>query len=245
MHSFCVQEQIAGPRQCTKLPSSLLPRDTKSTSQQLALLDRLICSSTVLEALQAVSRPSTRCSHPSAGVQLCASCHASLLSRSALLSAACSRLQRGRLPGCTSRRASDYREGPLAVQKIQSLFGGTAQDGYAVLTTHRLLWIDTAKAPEAGASCCLLLSTVKHVQSKSSHIFGTPKVRLEVHVSHDSKPVPGASFLPADLHDMWRMPETLRVSQWQATHKHLHGRQSCLPRNHLDRKSATLPGCSL
>ncbi|KAK9803478.1 hypothetical protein WJX73_006449 [Symbiochloris irregularis] len=89
----------------------------------------------------------------------------------------------------------------LLVDRVDMQFEGSGgppgqlkpkhEDGYAVLTTHRLMWIDSARAPAAGASCGLSLSCVQHVQSKASHIFGTPKLRAQVHVSRDNTPVPG------------------------------------------------------
>lgn len=90
----------------------------------------------------------------------------------------------------------------LLVSQVDLQFDGTGgppgqlkakhEDGYAVLTTHRLLWLDAAKAPAAGASCSLPLSAVQHVHSKASHIFGTPKLRVQVFVNEDRKPVEGA-----------------------------------------------------
>ena len=74
-------------------------------------------------------------------------------------------------PACSCRNGADVTQPSL-------------QDGYAVVTTHRLLWIDAAAAPSAGASCSLPLAAVQHVQLKGRMLakmpLGTPKIHITV-----------------------------------------------------------------
>ena len=60
-----------------------------------------------------------------------------------------------------------------------------------MLTTHRILWIDAAAAPSAGASCSLPLSAVRQLYLKG-RILATPKIHISVHLSHDGRAVSGA-----------------------------------------------------
>lgn len=60
--------------------------------------------------------------------------------------------------------------------------------GRATVTTHRLLWLDTAAAPNRGASCQLPLSAVQEVQLKASMMFRSPKIRVMVCVDEHGQP---------------------------------------------------------
>jgi hypothetical protein len=61
------------------------------------------------------------------------------------------------------------------------------QSGYAVVTSHRLLWIDAAATPGPGRSCHLPLDTIHSVQKRVQYTINliNPKVRLEVKVFVD------------------------------------------------------------
>ena len=59
-----------------------------------------------------------------------------------------------------------------------------------MLTTHRLMWIDAAAAPSAGASCSLPLSAVRQLFLKG-RILATPKIHVHVHTSYDGRVVAG------------------------------------------------------
>lgn len=54
------------------------------------------------------------------------------------------------------------------------------QGGYAIITSHRLLWIDAASAPAPGRSCCLPLSMVAGATKRVQYGLNimAPKVRL-------------------------------------------------------------------
>eukprot|EP00775_Hariotina_reticulata_P005632 gene5632-5871_t len=84
------------------------------------------------------------------------------------------------------------------------------QGGYAVVTSQRLIWIDSAASPAAGRSCHLALdcihSTRKHVQYGLNLM--NPKVRLEVKVYVDlsakptNRPAGAGSSTGAGPHSM-------------------------------------------
>ena len=71
------------------------------------------------------------------------------------------------------------------------------QDGFAILTTHRLIWVDAARAPAPGASCFVYLSAVESVQLRASHAWRSPKLRVRVHLDHQGRPTTGAHVPPA------------------------------------------------
>ncbi|WIA08844.1 hypothetical protein OEZ85_008265 [Tetradesmus obliquus] len=66
------------------------------------------------------------------------------------------------------------------------------QNGYAVVTSHRVLWIDAGARPAPGRSCCLPLESI-HSSSKRVQ-YGlnlmNPKVRLELKVYVDLRSQP-------------------------------------------------------
>jgi hypothetical protein len=66
------------------------------------------------------------------------------------------------------------------------------QNGYAVVTSHRVLWIDAGASPAPGRSCCLPLESI-HSSSKRVQ-YGlnlmNPKVRLELKVYVDLRSQP-------------------------------------------------------
>lgn len=66
------------------------------------------------------------------------------------------------------------------------------QDGYVILTTQRLIWIDSLATPHAGRSSQLPLVAVHGSFRKTTFGFN-PKVRLEIRVykSVDNKPIQG------------------------------------------------------
>ncbi|GBF96332.1 hypothetical protein Rsub_09402 [Raphidocelis subcapitata] len=68
------------------------------------------------------------------------------------------------------------------------------QGGYAIVTSHRLLWIDAASAPSPGRSCALHLAAVQSAVKRAQYGFNplAPKVRLElrVHINAEARPCP-------------------------------------------------------
>ena len=69
------------------------------------------------------------------------------------------------------------------------------QVGRAVLTTHRLMWIDSSVSPSQGSSIQLPLSAVHEVHLKASMMLRSPKIRVFVYVDEHSKAAPGRSFV--------------------------------------------------
>ena len=66
-----------------------------------------------------------------------------------------------------------------------------AQDGFAILTTHRLIWVDAAKAPAAGASCYLSLASVESLEVSATKVWTQNKLRIRVHLDSQRQPLPG------------------------------------------------------
>ena len=62
-----------------------------------------------------------------------------------------------------------------------------------MLTTHRVLWLDSAAAPESGASCMIPLSAVHRIELRSSMVLKSPKIRILVYVGQHGRPAPGMS----------------------------------------------------
>lgn len=68
-----------------------------------------------------------------------------------------------------------------------------------MVTTHRLLWIDAAAAPSAGASCSLPLAAVQQVHLKGRMLakmpLGTPKIHVTVRTDTQRRVQTGAPLL--------------------------------------------------
>lgn len=56
------------------------------------------------------------------------------------------------------------------------------QGGYAVVTSHRLLWIDASATPSPGRSCHMPLDSIHSFQKRVQYSLNlmNPKVRVEV-----------------------------------------------------------------
>lgn len=67
-------------------------------------------------------------------------------------------------------------------------------DGVLRVTTHRLLWVDAAAAPAAGASCALPLAAVARCELRSTRVWSSAKARVHVRVAGgDGRPVRGTA----------------------------------------------------
>jgi len=84
--------------------------------------------------------------------------------------------------------AQEPRSSPNATTRGFNL---PRQDGLAVLTTHRLVWIDQRKAPAAGATCQVHLETINNVELRSSRKWSHSKLRIQVHLDHEGRPASG------------------------------------------------------
>jgi len=60
--------------------------------------------------------------------------------------------------------------------------------GNALLTTHRLCWLDAAAAPAPGASCALALAAVAGAGIRAKHLFAAPRLCLRVCVDGAGRP---------------------------------------------------------
>lgn len=60
-----------------------------------------------------------------------------------------------------------------------------------MLTSHRLLWVDTSASPNQGNSCQLPLGAVSEVQFKASMLLRSPKIRVITFVDEHGKAASG------------------------------------------------------
>lgn len=63
---------------------------------------------------------------------------------------------------------------------LQGRLGNKYVQGYLLLTTHRILWIDRKHLPEKGNSCEMPLDSVSRVVPPKMHLWKTPRMKLQV-----------------------------------------------------------------
>jgi hypothetical protein len=64
--------------------------------------------------------------------------------------------------------------------------------GYAVLSSHNLLWVDASASGTPGRSCSLPLACIKEATLRASHVFATPKLCVHVLCDAQGQPRPGS-----------------------------------------------------
>lgn len=126
-------------------------------------------------------------------------------SRPQRLQSGCCSAVRGLLTAASSNQGMDVWRGETERRKSRTRKWEGMQGLQLVLTTHRLVWIDVRAMPSAGVTCALHLACVRAAHLKATHVWSTPKVRINVNIDGNGRPV-GENHLwqlaDAAVHDL-------------------------------------------
>ncbi len=63
---------------------------------------------------------------------------------------------------------------------VAGAFAERYSGGYAVLTSHHIIWVDASASSLPGRSCSIPLACVKEASLRASHVFAAPKLCLQI-----------------------------------------------------------------